>query len=239
MGKFSQEIFMSKREEIRKQREAHSRRNKILLLSGIVVFVLLFVGAITLPIIRSNNLAAKNIILPPLDPRPNAKGTAMGDLSAPIVVEMYSDFQCPFCKKFTDQSEQAIITDFIATGKVYFIYRPFTVIGPESDAAALAAYCAADQNNFWQYHDILFANVAGEEVGSFYDARLIAFAEKLGLQMDQFKSCYSSKQHQDQLKADRALGEAAKLKGTPAIYINGVDTPPNQVYAAIKSLLTQ
>ncbi len=228
---------MSKREEIRKKRAAQERRHMILLIGGSTLFAIMVVGALVLPSIIANSRPVGDIAMPAAHDHPNPNGLFMGDPNAPVKVVEYSDFQCPYCKLFADGSEQDIVRDFISQGLVYFEYRPFTVIGSESDASALAAYCAADQNKFWEYHDILFANITGEQVGDFYDNRLYAFAEKIGLDMDSFKSCYKSQKFNQQLEEHRKAGVADGIEGTPAIYINGINISPTNAYQAIKNLL--
>ncbi|MBA4420189.1 MAG: hypothetical protein C0391_03490 [Anaerolinea sp.] len=230
---------MSKKEEIRKKRESQKRKNKLLIVMGIAVFVLLVTAAVVLPFLKANARPVGEIIVPDSRPRPNADGMAMGDPNASIVLEEYSDFQCKYCKIFADDSEQSIVEDFVSTGKIYFVYKPFTVIGSESDAAALAAYCAADQNKFWEYHDILFANITGAQVGDFLDNRLYAFAEKVGLNMDDFKSCYNSQNFLGQLNADRAAGVAARLEGTPAFFVNGVNVSLGDLYSTLAEMVNQ
>jgi protein-disulfide isomerase len=88
-------------------------------------------------------------------------------VDAPVVLVEFSDFQCPYCKKFTDEIEPAIMRDFVSTGKVLFKYVPYSFLddnspGRESKNAAEAAYCAGDQGKFWEYHDMLFTNQGGE-----------------------------------------------------------------------------
>jgi hypothetical protein len=114
------------------------------------------------------------------NPRPSADGNSIGDPNAPIHMEEFSDFQCPFCQRFHKQTEPSLVEQYVNSGKVYFTYRSAgnwvsQNIGggkTESQDAAAAAYCAADQNKFWEMHDILFANLLGEDVGSFTDERL-------------------------------------------------------------------
>ncbi len=73
--------------------------------------------------------------------------------------------------------------------------------------------------NIWEYHDILFANQTGENVGAFADRRLQAFAETLSLNMDEFNTCYSSGKYADRVAQDKADGTAAGVTGTPAFLI--------------------
>ncbi len=227
---------MSKKEENRKQREIQ-KRNRILIVAGIVVFAILIVLAIALPQLKANSKPIGTIQIPDPITRPAVNGLTMGDPKAPILVEVYSDFQCPYCKKFTAEVEPGIVKDFIAKGKVYYKYIPYRVIGPESDAAASAAYCAGDQNKFWEYHDILFANQTGEEVGDFTDKRLLAFAEKISLDITSFKTCYTSNKYINQLQLDMNAGIKVKVDGTPSIYVNHTKVDPDKVYSAIAELL--
>jgi protein-disulfide isomerase len=228
---------MTKKDENRKQREMQKKRTRILVVAGIVVFAILIVLAVALPQLKANSIPIGTIQIPDPITRPIVNGLTMGDPNAPILVEVYSDFQCPYCKKFAAEVEPGIIKDFIATGKVYYKYIPYKVIGPESDAAASAAYCAGDQNKFWEYHDILFANQTGEEVGDFTDKRLLAFAEKISLDTASFKTCYTSNKYINQLQLDMNAGIKVKVDGTPSIYVNNVKVTPDKVYSAIAELL--
>jgi protein-disulfide isomerase len=109
----------------------------------------------------------------------------------------------------------------VATGKVRFIYRNFVIIGPESMGAARASMCAAEQERFWDYHDMLFANHTGENVGDFIDRRLLAFAEMLGLDGGTFRACLSSGRYDDQINQDKARGQTVGVASTPSFIING------------------
>jgi protein-disulfide isomerase len=228
---------MTKKDENRKQREMQKKRTRILVVAGIVVFAILIVLVVALPQLKAKSIPLGAIQIPDSITRPAVNGLSMGDPKAPILVEVYSDFQCPFCKKFTAEVEPGIVKDFVATGKVYYKYIPYRVIGPESDAAASAAYCAGDQNKFWEYHDILFANQTGEEVGDFTDKRLLAFADKIGLDITSFKTCYTSNKYINQLQLDMNAGIKVKVDGTPSIYVNHVKVTPDKVYSAIAELL--
>ncbi len=228
---------MGKREEIRRQRASFKRRNKTLIVLGIIIFSFMLVAALTIPLINASKATEEGIQIPTISPRPMANRTTMGDAAAPVVVEEYSDFQCPYCKKFSAELEPAIVTDFVATGKIIYKYIPFRVIGEESDKAASAAYCAADQNKFWEFHDILFANQTSENKGDFTDDRLLVMGEKLNLNNDVFKSCYTSNKYAEQLKLDQAAGVAALVDGTPSFYVNGLKVDPSEVYQAVSNAL--
>jgi predicted DsbA family dithiol-disulfide isomerase len=122
--------------------------------------------------------------------------------------------------------------EYISTGKVYFTYRSMgnfvsdnlarsmgTSANTESQDAALAAYCAGDQNKFWEMQTYLFANVLGENVGSFTDRRIKVIAEKVGLDMDQFSDCYGSEKYAKDIQQDFADGQAAGIMGVPSFLL--------------------
>jgi protein-disulfide isomerase len=124
--------------------------------------------------------------------RPEVNGSSTGNPAAPVKVEEFADFQCPACGVFSVSLEPILINEYVRTGKVYYTFYPYSFIGKESTAAAEAAYCAQDQNKFWEYHDTLFANQTGENVGDFDDRRLQAFADNIGLDLKLFNSCYKN-----------------------------------------------
>ncbi len=146
---------------------------------------------------------------------------SMGDPNAPITVVEYSDYQCPACKAFFDYIEEPLISEYVATGKVRFIYHSMGLwIGQESLDAAEAAYCAGEQGKFWEYHNILFANQTGENVGDFLAKRLIAFAREIdGLDVGAFKSCLDSNKYDERVNADGTAGREAGVRGTPTLLV--------------------
>jgi protein-disulfide isomerase len=98
----------------------------------------------------------------------------------------------------------------------------------DSDRSANAALCAADQNRFWDYKALLFANQTGVEA-QFSDKRLLAFAESLGLDMGAFEACYNENRFQNQIDENIALGRERGITGTPTVFVNGVDVAPGRV----------
>jgi predicted DsbA family dithiol-disulfide isomerase len=168
--------------------------------------------------------------------RPN--GAALGDPNAPVKVEIYSDFQCPYCKFFWRDTEELIFKNYVATGKVYFTYRSMGVfIGNESAKAAEAAYCAGDQEKFWEYHDLLFANQGAENSGAFSDVNLTGFAQKLNLDMTAFNTCFSGGKYAERVKKDREDATAAGVKATPTFLINGTIIEGSQPYENFKNVI--
>jgi protein-disulfide isomerase len=219
---------MSKRKEVREKRRQQQRNRRLITIGIIVVGALLVAFALIYP-----NLKPVGAIKTPVPAdHPMADGNAMGDPNAPIKIVEYSDFQCPYCAQFHQQTEPQIINTYIKTGKVYFVYRSMGnfisdnlgkyngISDAESRDAAEAAYCAGDQNKFWEYHDILYANYTGEGVGDFTSRRLVAYAEAIGLDMNQFRTCFNNATYSQQVLQDQADGDAAGVTGTPTFVLS-------------------
>jgi protein-disulfide isomerase len=117
--------------------------------------------------------------------------------------------------------EPQIVENYVKTGKVKFVYRDLTVIGPESDAAAAAAACAEDQGKFWAFHDTAYANHGGENTGAYSKDRLQKMAEVVGLDMDKFNTCISKNPHKQELADAEAEAVKAGINVTPSFQING------------------
>ncbi len=210
---------ISKRQMLREKRRRAAMRNRLITIGFVVVGALLVAFALIAP----NLKPVGEITAAAPSPRPMANDNAMGDPNAPITIEEFSDYQCPYCQRFYLETESQLVEKYIATGKVYFIYRSFgEFIGPESRAAAEAAYCAGEQNKYWEFHDILFANQRGENVGDYTDRRLLAFAETLGLDMGAFRSCFESGKHSQRVDQDFTDGRTAGINATPSFVLKYV-----------------
>ena len=217
---------MSKREEFREKRRRVEQRNRwiwigsITLLALVVAFFLIYPQLKPLAAIQPATLVTI----------PNADRNNSGDPKAPVKLVEFSDYQCPFCKNFWHDTEAQIVDAYVKTGKVYYTARSAgnfvsdnatSGTDTESRDSAEAAYCAADQNKFWQMHDALFTNVLGEADGiSFTPRRLQAIAQNIGLDMNTYNSCFSSSKYATQ--ADQDLQDAVKagLTGTPFFVVS-------------------
>jgi protein-disulfide isomerase len=214
-------------ERMKKERERRLRL--ILMIAGGVVLIILAIVALNYLVKQNNSKTVGEIVQITPAVRPQANNNSMGDPNAPVKIVEFSDFQCPYCKQFADTTLQAIVDNFVATGKVFFTYRTMGNFvsqnigsgGTESRDAAEAAYCAGEQNKFWEYSQALFANWKGEEVGSFTTDRLNQIAGSLGLDTQQFSSCLKSNKFRNQVNQDNADGLAAGVTGTPSFLING------------------
>jgi protein-disulfide isomerase len=163
---------------------------------------------------------------PPVDtPVDLADGYALGEAEAPVTVEIWEDFQCPYCQLFSLQVKPRIVDTYVRTGQARLVFRDLAFLGEESRWAAVAASLAADQDRFWPFHDYLFANLQGENVGSYSLDRMLEIAEIVGLDMDEFVAgleVAAARQRFAELESRaREDAEALGIRATPTVVVNG------------------
>jgi predicted DsbA family dithiol-disulfide isomerase len=162
------------------------------------------------------------IISPPERHYPLAMNNSLGDPHAPVVIEQFSDFQCSHCLNFYNETEEELITRFVETGKLYYVFRSFgDFLGSESLAAAEAMYCAGDQEMLWEYREMIFLNFSTSNSGGYSTNRLIAFAERSGMDTEEFSSCLKGNNYRSRAQLDKTDGIAQGVQGTPSFLING------------------
>ena len=171
----------------------------------------------------------------PLPSQLEASRPSLGAADAPLVIAEYADFQCPFCGVFAREIKPQIEAAYVATGKVRFEWHDFAWMGAESEDAANAARCAADQDAFWLYHDQLYAGRVTPNSGTFSCDRLVAAAEKVGLDVPVFSACLDADTHGATVRADTAEAARLGMTGTPTFVIGDrilVGAQPFEVFAA-------
>ncbi|MGH1520762.1 MAG: DsbA family protein [Nitrosopumilus sp.] len=146
-----------------------------------------------------------------------------GNPNAPNTIIEFSDYECPFCKRFFEDTLPLIEENYINTGKVNFVYRDFPIqsIHPNAVPAAVAAECADDQNSFWSFHDMIFENkntwskLDGEDLLKEFEQ----YATTLGLDTKEFNVCLESGKHLDEVRKDLQDGQNYGITGTPGFFI--------------------
>jgi protein-disulfide isomerase len=222
----------SRRDAIKAQRTKRKRQQRIrtlLVVGGVILVIIVIIVLLTN---YSIFLPKGNIVEITPIPRTMESGKAFGNPDAKVKVLGFEDFQCPVCKEYTDTVElQLVSSTYITSGQVYYEFMQFPFIDDgsltkESHQAANASMCALEQGRFWDYHDILFANQGAENQGSFNDARLKAFAQSLGLNMNKFNACFSANKYSAQIDADYQQGVSMGVSGTPTVFVNGTEITP-------------
>ncbi len=136
-----------------------------------------------------------------------------GLAKAPVIITLFTDFQCPYCSKISPLLEQ-VLEKNPDTVKIVLKNMPLAM-HPFADPAARAALAAGEQGKFWEFHDALFATPA------LNNEAIDAIAVKLGLKMEQFKSDMASPKIRQKLDQDIMDAQKAGVNGTPAIFVNG------------------
>ncbi|MBA2302569.1 MAG: DsbA family protein [Acidobacteria bacterium] len=161
---------------------------------------------------------------------PTANEPSMGSASAKVTVMEISDYHCPFCKRQAQQMFPQLLTDYIKTGKVQYMFvdYPIAQLHPTAARAHEAANCAGDQGKYWEMHMSLFNSpVAKDETG------LTAQAKPLGLDTQAFGACMSSGRHASGIQASVSRMEQLGISGTPMLVI-GMTPAPGQPMKILK-----
>jgi protein-disulfide isomerase len=155
-----------------------------------------------------------------------SSGRTVGNSNAPVTIDVWIDYQCIPCRNFAVQTIGQLIEQYVRPGKARIVIHDMIVIdgnvgGHESEQAAEASRCAADQGKFWPYQDWLWANQHTEGSGAFNIDRLIVLAGNLGLDAQVFNPCLIDGTHAAEVQADTAGAGSAGIHGTPTVEVNG------------------
>lgn len=146
-----------------------------------------------------------------------------GNTDAPIVMEEFSDFQCPYCARFAAETLPGLLENQIAAGQVKVIYFDFPLnsIHPQAAAAANAARCAGENGAaaYWAMHDRLLAN-PDEWSNSEANTVFLGYAAEMGFGGDEFAACLEENRHAAAVEADLALGQSRGVSSTPTFFLN-------------------
>jgi protein-disulfide isomerase len=159
-----------------------------------------------------------------------------GSPDAPVTIVEFGDFQCPYCGRFAADAWHQLDETYIQNGTVRFGYQHFAFLGPESQWAAEASECAAEQDAFWPYHDLLFDRQSGENRGAFSRDNLKQFAAEVGLNTKSFNTCLDSGKYASLVQTETAGAQSLGVNGTPAFLVNGrplVGAQPFQVFQQV------
>jgi len=157
----------------------------------------------------------------------------LGDPKAKVLLVEFSDYQCPFCGRYANDTYSKIVDDYVKTGKVRYALRNFPLesIHPFALKAAEAAECAGDQGKYWEMHERLFKNQSQLDVKEFPGHAVV-----LGLDADKFKQCVDTGKFTAKVKADIADGTKLNVRGTPTFFIGYPDPKDPSKLNAVKLL---
>jgi protein-disulfide isomerase len=163
-------------------------------------------------------------LAPTPTPPPNgADGPSLGSAAAPVTIEVWADYQCPYCRLdamvFGGSMERA----YVLPGNARIVYRDFAFLGQESIDAAVAARCAGSQDPgaYWRFHDLLFASQKGENQGTFKRENLVTLAGIAALNATAFAACLDEPAVAKAVADETAQGRAAGIESTPTLRLSG------------------
>ena len=149
-------------------------------------------------------------------------GVARGSPDAPVTLEEYLDYQCPYCAMVSRLTIPGILERYVDSGKVRYIVYDFPVHqGEKSYLAAEAARCAGDQDAYWPMHEALFGHMQEWEPKSDPTGAFKGYAKQLGLDSDAFGKCLDSRKYRDLVVANRRRGDQHAVNSTPTFIIDG------------------
>ncbi len=162
---------------------------------------------------------------------------ALGRVDAPVVVAEWGDFQCPFCRAFTLDTEPALVSQYVESGQVRLEWHDFAYLGPESVLAARGARAAGRQGKFWEFHDTLYRNQPPENSGALTEASLAETARGLGLDPARFAGDFADPAIAAEVDRDQGDGARLGVTGVPSFLINGQLVVGAQPVAAFRQVI--
>lgn len=166
---------------------------------------------------------------PNLERRRDGDPLAVGPIDAPVVMIEYSDFRCPFCGVYARKTQPEIMKKYVETGLLRIEWRDLPVLGEASVNGAVAARAAAEQGQFWEYNEAVYAAAPERGKAELNDAELLGLAEKTGIpDLAKFSADMKRPELLAQVKADLAEGTGLGLNSTPTFIINNQAIPGAQ-----------
>ncbi|MBM4402688.1 MAG: DsbA family protein [Candidatus Cloacimonetes bacterium] len=170
-----------------------------------------------------------------------------GDPNAPVTIVEFSEYSCPYCKMYVEETYPQIIENYVDTGKVKYVFRDFPLdFHPHAQKQAEAAECADEQGEYWEFHDLLFQNsdqFLKNESAWVDDETAISlikgYAKDLRLDDNAFNSCFDSRKYKDEVQKDIEDGINYGVSGTPSFFINGYLLVGAQPYEAFEEMIKE
>lgn len=160
----------------------------------------------------------------------------IGPAQAPVEIIIFEDYQCPFCKAFTQETLPLLKQNYVDSQKAKIVIRDYPVVEkhPEAMISALALGCALEQQKYWQYHDIVFENQQ-----QLTHDHLIHYAKILQLNEEMFTDCLETEQFREEIYKDISDAHNAGVRGTPTLFVNGRKIEGAQPYDVIEKIIEE
>lgn len=202
---------------VRQQQEREQKRKQLLLTSGIVAVVVVLAGVVGIGIYLNQGY-------PVNQPKAETADGALVLSEGPVTVDLYEDFICPVCKDFQD-STGAQLQAYADAGHITMKFHPLGLLNSYSSTkyssrSAAAAVCAADEDKFTEYEQVLFANQPPEGSAGLTDDELISLGSQAGLG-DSFATCVTDETYRGWVDEITNNATADGITSTPTVMVDG------------------
>jgi len=155
---------------------------------------------------------------------------ALGPQDAPVTIVEFSDFNCPYCRRFHIETFEPLMAAY--PDQIRFVYRDFPITSAESIVAAQAANCAGKQGAYWEFHNELLAGDLGLGAEAYS-----AYAQRLSLDPETLAACIAGGEEQAEVESDARAAAALGVSGTPTFFINGIPLVGAQPLTQFRSVI--
>ena len=230
---------------MKKKKSSSQPFKKKALILGIVLAVVIIGGSaiafLPMPQNNSTNPTNKNSelndIFKKLTQPVIQNASALGSDTANITIVEFGDYKCQYCARFHRETKSQLIDNFVDTGQVKFMFKDFVVndkpLDKQSTLAARASYCAADQGKYWQYHDEVYDNSKGEDVGWVTKEILNQFAQNVKVpDLMKFSECVDSQKYNDVVAQNNELARSLGVSATPTFLVIKQGRQPEGIVGA-------
>jgi protein-disulfide isomerase len=213
------------KKRVRKSQQQKSSVSPLLIVGVAVGAVLLVIGLILL----GNRSPAASA---PVDV---SQFPAKGAEDAPVTMVEYSDYGCPHCRDFNLDKVEQLEAEYVDTGRMRYVAYPYHLGSPDRALAVEAAWCAADQDRFFEYQTALFQNFGNPLVEPY----LNSLAQSIELDQAAFAECLSSRTHRGDVESARQAAARQGVSSTPTFFINDRRVEGNQPFQVFQSIIEQ
>ena len=163
---------------------------------------------------------------------PEGDNPSLGSEDAPITIIEFSDYECPFCRRWHDEVFDKIRDEY--PDRVRFVYRdfPLTSLHPNAVSAAEAASCADEQDAFWEFSEMLYSDEYG-----FGEDAYVKYAQDLELDIPGFEECIEEGRYSDEVQADYEFASSIGVRSTPTFFLNGIAVVGAQPFEVFQDII--
>lgn len=162
---------------------------------------------------------------------PEDDDPSLGPADAPITIIEFSDYECPYCRKWYNEVFLRLQRDYAKEVRIVFRDFPLSSIHPNAIPAAVAANCAGEQGAYWEYHNLLFSS------SDLDPETYLEYARQLKLDQKAFQTCLEDGKNEEEVMADYQYAAALGVRSTPTFFVNGIPVIGAQPYDVFSELI--